>query len=394
MRKRPVMREETLVAATLCIRLPDDGALRPLTQSEFRQTTDSLNKAGYALTDILTLPNPTLASLLQRATLVERVAALRQRYRAIIESLDAWAAKGIWVLGEADDAYPDKLVRRLAGAHPPLLFGCGPNGSLDAGGICIVGSRNSSGEAISFAETLAARCAEEQLTVVSSDMRGVDRAAIQAATENSGRTLMILSDKLIKTIAQTRFARALADQTITMVTPFAPDVGFSVGNAVRANRYQYAMSDLAVIAETRSKGGIWQGAEENRKGGWVPAFVRYSETIPSGNRALLHLGLTPITLDQIKDASSVTRLFLDLRKRGSAPHIAGTERRPSAEIALFRLFQTELEALAQNPVSKDDIIAHFGITSDQAEVWLTKAVESGAVCKTDHPTTRWIAAKR
>ena len=394
MTKPVTLREDTLVAAMLSVRLPDDGGLRPLTQSEYRQTTDSLQKAGYTLADILTLPNLVLATLTSKVILLDKITALRQRFRATTEAVGAWADQGIWVLGEADDAYPDKLKRRLASARPPLLFGCGPNRSLDAGGICIVGSRNSSDAAISFTQTLAERCAQENLTVISSDMRGVDRAAIQGATKNGGHALMILSDKLEKTLAHPRFARALADQTLTMVTPFAPDVGFSVGNAVRANRYQYALSDLAVIAETRSKGGIWQGAEENRRGNWVPAFVRSGNTIPPGNRALLHLGLTPITHDRIRDASEVSQLFLELRTRRTKKNPDRSERQASAERALFRIFRAELEIIAEHPVSLDDITVHFGITSDQAANWLAQAVEIGAVQLVADSTDLWVVPKQ
>lgn len=392
MTRTSALREDTLVAAMLSIRLPDDGGLRPLTQSQFRQTADTLHKAGNTLADILTLPNPVLASLIPKAALLDKIVALRQRFRAITDAVEAWADRGIWVLGEADAGYPDKLRRRLAGARPPLLFGSGPNGSLDAGGICIVGSRNSSDAAISFTQTLAARCAQEKLAVISSDMRGVDRAAIQVATENGGRALMILSDKLEKTHVHPRFAKALADQTLTMVTPFAPDIGFSVGNAVRANRYQYALSDLTVIAETRPKGGIWQGAEENRKGNWAPAFVRSGPAIPPGNRALLHLGLPPITHDQIRDARKVSKLFLDLRTRRGLQSADRSAQHPSAARALFRLFQTELELIAKQPVSTTEITAHFGITPDQTVAWLAQTVESGTVHPVADAKDLWVAS--
>lgn len=392
--KRTALPEDTLVAVMLCVRLPDDGNLRPLTQNEFRQTADMLGRAEFGLADVLSLPQPSLASVLTKKTLLEKVSALRSRFRATAEAVERWADKGIWILRESDEAYPDKLRRRLAATRPPLLFGFGPNTSLDAGGICIVGSRNSSDEAVSFTQNLAARCASEQLTVISSNMRGVDRAAIQTATENSGRALMVLSDRLEKTILQPRFAKALSDQALTMVTPFAPDVGFSIGNAVRANRYQYALSDLAVIAETRSKGGIWQGAEENRKGDWVPAFVRSSDTIPSGNRALLHLGLTPITLAQVNEADNVTQLLLTLRNSPNGTRPAEPPRKSPADLALFRLFQTELVRIAKKPVSLADITAHFSITNDQAALWLARCVEMGTMQRVSTVNDTWVARKR
>lgn len=381
------VREETLVAAMLSIRLPDETGLRPLTQSEFRLTADCLQREGYGLPDVLRLPDHTLTSLLHhKPQLSDKVLVLRQRVPDVKAALQNWAADGIWVLGETDPAYPRRLVKRLVASRPPLLFGCGPNESLNAGGICIVGSRNSSEDAIGFARTLAERCAAEQLTIISSDMRGVDRAAVHSATENGGRAIMVLSDKLEKAIAHPRFASALAEHTITMVTPFAPHVGFSVGNAVRANRYQYALSDLAVIAETRRKGGIWQGAEENRKGNWVPAFVRSGNEMPPGNRALLHLGLAPITHQQISDAESVSQLFLD-RRKASTSRISPTGQSGSAEMpSLYQIFLRELLQFAQRARSLDDIAAHFDITTDQAVTWLDRAAVGGAIQRSQGET--------
>ena len=88
-----------------------------------------------------------------------------------------------------------KLIQRLKKARSPLLFGAGPLDNLDRGGICIVGSRDSPKTALSFSANLGDRCANEGLTVISSDMRGVDREAVTSALEKSGRVIVVLSDR-------------------------------------------------------------------------------------------------------------------------------------------------------------------------------------------------------
>ena len=66
---------------------------------------------------------------------------------------------------------------------------------LDQGGVCIVGSRDSSKSALNFSATLGCRCAREGMTVISSDMRGVDREAVSSVLNRSGRVVIVLSDK-------------------------------------------------------------------------------------------------------------------------------------------------------------------------------------------------------
>ncbi|NUN94341.1 MAG: DNA-processing protein DprA, partial [Verrucomicrobiae bacterium] len=116
-----------------------------------------------------------------------------------------------------------------------------------------------------------ARAASEDLVVISSDMRGIDREAISAALAAGGRTVCVLSDSLEKAVVSKRYREPLAAGRATLVTPFTPDTRFTVANAMRANRYQYGLSDAAIIVESRQTGGIWSGADENRKHGWVPA---------------------------------------------------------------------------------------------------------------------------
>ena len=178
----PTISLNTRTAAILCIKLPGDYSVRPLSQGEFRAASHVMEINKVPTSDMLTLSAAQLTKMFNGEELLcERILSLRDRHHKIENVLKSWSENGIWILGEEDDFYPKRLKDRLTSSRPPLLFGFGPFDSLNDGGLLVVGSRNSSPKAIEFSETLAKRCAKEAITVISSNMRGVDRAAIQTA---------------------------------------------------------------------------------------------------------------------------------------------------------------------------------------------------------------------
>ena len=224
-------------------------------------------------------------------------------------------------------------------------------------------------------------------------MRGVDREAISAALAAGGLVISVLSDSLEKTITQRRNRDALASGRLTLATPFSPGTRFTVANAMRANKFQYALSDAAVIVETRRKGGIWSGADENRKEGWVPAFVRAGESMSPGNMALLHLGLSPITQKDVESINSLSDFFFSYTlKHCKAGESANTASAVAAAITdksaldLYSVFLAEFLSLAAyRPHSEEEIMKYFNIKRSQARAWLWRAVDEGQVKKFERP---------
>ena len=394
----PELSADTRVTLLLCGRYGTKNLpTKPLTQSEFHKLDKTLIASDLTPASLLEMTHPTLVSLYPgQQEMPDRLVSLLERTSELDEALAAWSKAGIWVLGEKDKNYPLRLRQRLNSACPPLLFGAGPVEFLDRGGVCIVGSRSSSKAALNFSATLASRCAREGLTVISSDMRGVDREAVSAVLERSGQVVIVLSDRLEKTVIAKRYRGALAEGLLAMVTPFSPNVGFSVANAIRVNRYQYALSDVAVVVETRRKGGIWSGADENRKEGWVPAFVRSDQTMSPGNLALLHLGLSPLTQQDIETVDNLSDFFISHalnHREMTADGISGVGK-PRAPLNLYSVFLAEFQTVAvSKPWAESEIMKHFGIERGQAQKWLAQAETEGRAEKTqvEDDETVWIS---
>jgi predicted Rossmann fold nucleotide-binding protein DprA/Smf involved in DNA uptake len=300
----------------------------------------------------------------------------------LTQALDRWASVGIWVMSEKDPDYPVRLRQRLKAAGAPLLFGAGPRELLNEGGVCIVGSRDSTDAGLAFARHLGGRAADEGLTVISSDMRGVDREAITAALAQSGKVISVVSDSLEKAVSARRNRNALTAGMLVLVTPFAPDTRFSVSNAMRANKYQYTLSDVAVIVETRRHGGVWLGADENRNEGWVPAFVRTGAQMAPGNTALLHLGLLPISEEDVRSSHNLVAQLLERSAKENVAPMAAASPSDAHGVDLYGVFLTELlRFVASEARSETDVMKHFAIERSQARTWLARAYAEGRINK-------------
>lgn len=299
--------DDALVTVLLCSRLGTSKAnvelLKPLLVEEWNRLAQTLMASSWQRPRAL-LGQPVEALQeelgLDEATAV-RIAALLDRGGQVAIELERLQSRGIWLLTRADDAYPIRLKSRLKSKAPPVLFGAGPVALLDGGGVAVVGSRDVDAAGEAFAEAIGRRCAENKVTVISGGARGVDRLAMTAAVERGGYAVGVLADSLERWLRDVALRQAIHDDRITLVTPFKPDAGFDVGNAMGRNRLIYCLAQFAiVVASSAQKGGTRAGALENLRHEWAPLFVRAASDMPDGNRDLIERGglaFAPTMLD-------------------------------------------------------------------------------------------------
>ncbi|MCZ2107190.1 MAG: DNA-processing protein DprA [Burkholderiales bacterium] len=291
---------DTEVVLLLCGRFGGEKqeAYQPLAPREYGELAKWLKALALRPSDLLTdAGRAALSSSIHEARLErQRVEFLLGRGTAMALALERWARGGLWVISRGDEAYPQRLKRRLKNAAPPLLYGAGDKALLDKGGLAIIGSRAASESALSFTRGLGARCANEGLAVVSGGARGVDAAAMQGATEAGGYCIGVLPSDLLKTSVNRQNRIGLQEGRLVLVSPFYPEAGFNAGNAMGRNRYIYTLADHALVINSALRsGGTWQGAIENLKHGWVPLYVR-TPGEGDGNAALVAEGALPFAL--------------------------------------------------------------------------------------------------
>lgn len=272
---------------------PGKGEPKPLTPKEWGRFALWLKDRGMA-PEALLRSNDLDAILFgwsDRTVSVARIGALLERAGALGIALEKWQRAGLWVMTRSDPDYPARLKRRLKTDAPPVLFGSGNRQLLNQGGIAVVGSRDASAEDLAFTTDLGGRVALQGRSVVSGGARGVDEAAMLGALEQDGTVIGVLADSLLRASSSAKYRRALMDRNLVLMSPFNPEAGFDVGNAMGRNKYIYALSDAAVIVSaTEGKGGTWSGAVEALKHAWVPLWVKPHPDPRSGNAVLAGTG--------------------------------------------------------------------------------------------------------
>ncbi len=309
-----------------------------------------------------------------------RLRCLLERAPALDAELKRLEGRGISALTRADAGYPARLRRRLGGMAPPVLFGAGRWDLLTRAGLAVVGSRGVDDDGAAFTREVARRCAADGLMVVTGGAKGVDRIAMAAALEAGGAVLGVMPGDLERAAGKSDVRPWLGDEELLLLSPFHPQVGFTVGNAMSRNKLIYALAEYGlVVASAHGQGGTWEGAREVQRHGWVPLFVRNGAGVPDGNRELLRPAARP---------------FPALEALGPEPLPAWLARHATATAApvagdLFPQIWPHLAAVLSAPRGVIELAEQFHLQPEQAQAWLHRAEAEGKVERVSGPVPRF-----
>lgn len=290
------------------------GDPTPLTQIEYGRFAYWLNENSYQPRDLFHKTDEIWGKWRDPKSKItpDRLKFLLGRGMAMGMALEKWQSAGIWVLSRSEPEYPKRLKKQLRENAPAVLFGVGNKRLLNAGGLAVIGSRKIDDDDREFTKKIATQAALEGLNIVSGGAKGVDETAMLAAAGIDGTSLGILANDLFKAALSSKWRSYLKGDQVTLVSPFYPEAGFNVGNAMGRNKFIYCLSDYALVVRAEEgAGGTWAGAVENSKRDWVPLFVK-SDSIVSGNIALIKKGATPLVVDEFKQNASTEWLSVIL----------------------------------------------------------------------------------
>lgn len=378
------------------------GSAKPLTRTDFNKVAQTLHQRGLRPSDLFQqVPGDLPVD-------EQRISGLISRGTALAVAVESWNQIGIRVVSRADPTYPVRFRRLLKGGSTPILYHAGNLSLLDRDTVSVVGSRDATDAGLRFARAIAERAAREDVVIVSGDARGVDRAAMEAALDNGGKVVGILADSLAKAVLSKRYRQAIAGGSLLLLSHVEPDARFSVGQAMERNRYIYSAGDIVIIADSDVKGGTWNGAIENRRHRWAPAYVRIGEDAREGNTALLDAGLIRIdeaALGQLESLKSLSvapleepatlPLFATSEPATSpapVPQAVAAKSQVSDRDQLFAVFRDRLRSLFDAPKGALEVANHFGLELAQAEAWLRRAAEAGDIDQTADLTWTYRAS--
>jgi predicted Rossmann fold nucleotide-binding protein DprA/Smf involved in DNA uptake len=270
---------------------PAPGGAKPLTPAEWGRFAQWLKEQGLTPDALLTgEPLSILQEWRDDKVPAERICTLLSRSPALALAFEKWQRAGLWVVTRQDPDYPSRLKRLLKGNSPPFFFGCGNRQLMNRGGLAVVGSRNATEDDLRFARAVGARAAEQGSSVISGGARGIDETAMLGALKAEGTVLGVLADRLLKAATSATWRGSLMDGDLALISPFNPEAGFDVGNAMARNKYVYCLAEAALVVHSGTKGGTWSGALENLRQGWVPLWVKPGNGKDSGSALIVQKG--------------------------------------------------------------------------------------------------------
>lgn len=416
--------------------------LNPLTKAEWTRFALWLKEKSITPADLLGTDLKALLNGWHDARIsVERIMRLLNRGHSLALAMDKWQRAGLWVVTRSDHEYPSYLKRRLKTDSPPVLFGCGNKALLNAGGLAVIGSRKASDTDLTFTEQVGAKAATEGVAIVSGGARGVDETAMLGAMKQGGVVIGVMADSLLKAATSNKWRQGLMDGHVVLVSPFYPEAGFSVGNAMARNKYIYCLADSALVIHSGKKGGTLNGAEENLKKAWVSLWVKptsdkdaanpdlvakggrwceaeaqrlqISDLLKNGGTAAIPVKEEEVDLFSIPaqpelfptgESTSETEApdaeqgasSIDEHADSSTPseEVVESEEAPSRPVDFYQLFITELQRLAKSPTTIDELIERTGLHKSQLNDWLKQAVRDGVVKKLNRPVRYQVREKQ
>ena len=410
--------KQSIVLLTSYFKKPGNGDVSPLTPTEWKIFAGWLRDRGYTPGSLLSEDGENIIESWKDNKIAnERLIALLKRGAQMSMLLEKWSRAGIWILTRGDSEYPQTLKSKLGQLYPPVLFGSGNKNLLNSDGIAVVGSRNISDDDLKYSKEIGKSISENNINLISGGAKGVDVTAMLGALENNGNAIGVLSDGLFqKSISQT-FRKYLSEGNLAFVSPYYPDAGFNVGNAMGRNKYIYCLSIAAIVVHSGLKGGTWTGANENLKKKWVPLYVKENNDKESGNILLIKNGGIVIKDDAVLndlisnvinknafafDDFRITTIHeprIDMQADSRKNPTPEEKERPSFESitgkSFYEFFILKLmDLLKGKEVKQKELKEKFDLSQTQLGEWLKRAEKEGVIQKLTKPVRYKLVVKQ
>lgn len=391
--------KQAIVLLTSYFAKPGKDSPNPLTPTEWKSFAGWLKDKRYTPGSLLTDDGMNIISTWNDKKITqERLISLLKRGAQMSLALEKWNRAGIWILTRSDPEYPIKLKNRLGTISPPILFGVGNKELLNKSGIAVVGSRDITTEDINFSKELGGIISKNNYSVISGGAKGVDESAMLGALTEGGCAIGVLADSLLQKSLSKMYREFLINEKLVFISPYYPEAGFNVGNAMGRNKYIYCLSDAAIVVHSGLQGGTWAGANENLNKKWVPIYVKENNSKDSGNSDLINSGAKIFNNNQF-DLFPVNELFkhktisdynytlttihepqigLNSSNRDDV-HIFASKSMYDVFVLKLRLFLQEKER------TNKELKTLFELTPAQLKEWLLKAEKQNIIKKLSKP---------
>ena len=384
------------------------SSARPLSVTEYDRLARRLHEHGRQPADLLSSDASRLLRDIRPDADCERISRLLERGFLLSQAIDHWQTRAIWVISRADPSYPIRFKHRLGKLAPPVIYGCGDATLLENGGLAVVGSRDASDELLEYTAGIGRAAAAAQCTIISGGARGIDHAAMSGTLAEWGTAVGVLADRLERAAMDRGNREVLLDGRLVLLSPYDPNAGFNVGNAMQRNKLIYALADAGMVIESDyNKGGTWAGAmEQLDKLHFVPIYARADGEVSKGVSALRRNGAlpwpNPETADDLRGVISGeyqrpdagpnrqpsmsfdSEVPAEPRKGDAAGQIVrsvpGVEPLDVQQTTLADQLLSSVERLLKTidgPITASDVAERLDVSKKQAGNWLKQLEQAG-----------------
>ena len=407
-----------------------------LSPNEYKRLAWHLRDIHHQPADLLSPEATNIVKACRPVIGEERLQRLLGRGFLLSQVIEHWQARAIWVLSRADAEYPRRLKARLREDAPAVLYGCGDMSLLETGGLAVVGSRHVNEVLIDYTRSVGHMAARAGRTIVSGGARGIDQAAMRGALEAGGKVCGVLADSLEKTAMNREHRNLLLNDQLVLISPYDPNAGFNVGNAMQRNKLIYGLADVSlVVSSDMNKGGTWAGAiEQLDKLKFVPVYVRSTGETSAGLSALRSKGALswpnpqdvvsfnsllesrhgPIAhrqanlalakerpTDKEQATSAISESEQSIANPAACEPAASYDLEQVAEASshtpadlLFATIREIIQKLLNTPMKEDEIAHILAVSKTQAKAWLQRLLEQGVIEKQKKTSSYVVKQKR
>ena len=388
--------DDTNATLLLCADLGGDSTLQPLTQQEYIQLAAWLARQGLrpaSLMDDACLKDAAACGLAYN-----RLRQLMGRGIQLGFCVEEWQRSGVWIISRSDSSYPKRLRTALKHSAPPLLYGCGHLSLITEGGFAIVGpdALNVPGERIVRRSAAIAACSN--VSVITAGHYRVAEAAALVASEAGGKSVRVLSDKLIRSSVAKSTRRAIADKRMALVSTCSPSAQSALLHSAEVGLTSIGLADQAlyvsgagIVVDTYGSATAMRQCSSTKS-----LFVWAGRNESQDARELMDEGASLWTEEHAKltwrlsvnssvASMSTSEPFSKLRSETIERTPEATDRHlgrqhPEPQ-SLYEVVLPILLRHCENPRTVGEISGLLDVQKGQVEKWLRKAVQEGKVIK-------------
>ncbi|ETT41936.1 DNA-processing protein DprA [Paenibacillus sp. FSL H7-689] len=359
-----------LLTSDLLYRKTKDKDQKPFTHGEWNKFATLLRKSEYSTPAALYDKNENhlMQDLLLSRTMANKVCNLMKYAGSMAIEIEKLAGMGIWIATRGDKNFPQRVKKLLKEQSPPFFYGTGNGGLLHSSAIGFVGSRDADESSVEFTKRIVRRVVEDRALIVSGGAKGIDLTSQNEALEYGGQVVSFVHSELGMLLRKRDFRNAISDGNLVVLSAVHPSARFTGFNAMGRNKYIYTQSKGTVVVSSNTKGGTWEGANENLKNSWVPLIVRASQDAPEGNIKLLQMREKNSMIIQYTNDS--TQSIVELLK-----NIKSDSKVKKNNTDLFYLVWPVIKDYIKQDYKFSEMCEILNILPEQLDNWIKRGTE-------------------